>query len=213
MHDLLSVSSKLGIEFLNNLGFLVGELSGMELFEVLGSDGSELFGLYFASVVESLVGFNHKVCLVFSNLFVNNDESLLTELHRVLSGGSNLFDVGGISGFGGLVNDFKFVSVGRGSRNGILLESVKLCGRLTSSGVFDQVYTVFNITDVLGRLLDPELSLNVSFLSSLFFVVEVMFVEGDLLVAEFGVGFLLKCFLSSAIFSNSAGVVSHSTSL
>jgi hypothetical protein len=85
----------------------------------------------------------------------------------VLSGGSNLFDVGGVSSFGGLVNDFKFVSVGRGSRNGILLEGGKLCGRLTRSFVFDKVYFVLNFTDVLGRFLDPELSLNVSFLSSL----------------------------------------------
>lgn len=213
MHDLLSVSSELGIEFLNNLGFLVGELSGMELLEVLGSDGSKLLGFDFASVVESLVGLNHKVSLVLSDLFVDDDESLLTELHRVLSGGSDLFDVGGVSGLGGLVYDFELASVGRGSGYGVLLEGGKLGGRLTSSGVFDEVDTVLNFTDVLGRLLDPELSLNVSFLSSLFFVVEVVSMEGDLLVAELRVGFLPECSLSSVISSDSAGIVSHSTSL
>ena len=157
MHDLLSVSSELGIEFLNNLGFLVGELSGMELLEVLGSDGSKLLGFDFASVVESLVGLNHKVSLVLSDLFVNNDESLLTEFHRVLSGGSDLFDVGGVSGLGGLVYDFELASVGTGGGYGVLLEGGKLGGRLTSSRVFDEVDTVLNFTDVLGRLLDPEL--------------------------------------------------------
>lgn len=210
LHDLFPVSSELGIEFLNNLGFLVGKLSGMELLEVLSSDGSELFGLDFASVVESLVGRNLKASLVFSNLFINSDESLLTKFYRVLSGRSYLFDVGGVSGLGGLVNGFEFISVGGGGSNGLLLEGGKLFSRLTRSVVFDEVYTVFNFMDVLGRLPDPELSLNVSFLSNL---MVVMSVEGDLLVAEVGVGFLLKSFLSSVISSDSTGVASHFTSL
>lgn len=99
VHNLFAVSFELVVEVLDDTRFVVGFLCGMELSEVLSSDGSDLLGLDFTSDRESLAGTSLESGIVNSHLFVDDDESHFTSLHGSSSGSSNLCDIFGVSSF------------------------------------------------------------------------------------------------------------------
>jgi len=99
VHNLFAVRFELHVEVLDDTRFVVGDLCGMELSEVLSSDGSDLLGLDSTSDRESLAGTSLESGIVNSHLFVDDDESHFTSLHGSSSGSSNLCDIFGVSGF------------------------------------------------------------------------------------------------------------------
>jgi len=122
-HDTVSEGNKFFIEVFNNAGFVVVHLSGMELSEVLSSDGSEFLCLNFTSESESVRSTGLKLSLESSDLFVDDNESHLTFLHGSLSGGSDLSDECSVSLLVGYIDDINFLSVSSSSGHGALLES------------------------------------------------------------------------------------------
>ena len=178
-HDLVSVGSKLAIEALDNTGLVVGILSGMELLEVLGSDGSEFLGFNLTSGGESFTGTNLKFAFVFSYLFVNDNESHFTFLHLSFTAMSNLHDVTSISLLVGSVNNVDLTSVDLSSGYCFTLEGLELGGALRLTTVFSEVNVLLNFCDVMGRLLDPVIFLDVS--SS--FLMVVVLVDNHVLFA------------------------------
>jgi len=196
---------------LNNTRFLVSSLSGMELSEVLSSDGSELLGFDLTSDHESLLSTSLKLSLVFSDLLVNNDKSHFTLLHGSLSSSSYLSNKGSVSLLTCSINKVNLLSVGCSSLSGSLLESEKMVSGFRLAMIFSKVNVLLNFMDDLSRLPDPVLLLHVSGSPSAMVVVSME--DFMLNAALMSVDSSFKSLFSSHVSSVSASIVSELTLL